>query len=165
MIIIKDSMVLIHLAKITLLETSCEHFKKVAIPKKIKDETTNTLHSDAKVIKDLIAKGKIEVIKVKDTSLIKKANEFNIQGGEAEAVALYWEINANLLATDDDNVRRKREVLQLNMIGTPALMLELYKKNKINKAKLYDSIKTMKIIGWFSNTVWDKILMEVDKNG
>lgn len=51
--------------------------------------------------------------------MIAKANAFNIQRGEAEAVALYWQEEADLLATDDDNVRRKKDALRIKTIGTP----------------------------------------------
>ncbi len=163
--IIKDSMVLIHLAKITLLETSCDYFGKVFIPDKVRDEVLKDGHYDAKIIEDLIAKNKIHVKGVKNQSLIRRANEFNIQKAEAEAVALYWELRADFIATDDDNVRKRREILRLNVIGTPAIMLKLFREKKINKIKLEESMKKLKEIGWFSNTIWDKIRLEVDKNG
>ena len=74
------------------------------------------------------------------------------------------EINADYLATDDDNVRKKKDMLKIAVIGTPAIILTLYKKKKISKEKLFESMKILKNVGWFSNTIWDKIMMEV-KNG
>ncbi len=155
-------MVMIHLAKITLLEKSCDYFKKVIIPKKVYEEITfnKEKYAEVKVIKELIEKDKIVIKQVKDLQLIKKANEFNILKGEAEAVALYWQEKADYLATDDDNVRKKREILNLKMIGTPVIIFKLYKEKMIEKEKFVESITKLRKIGWFSNAVIDKILME-----
>ncbi len=163
MIIVKDSMVLIHLAKITLLENSCDYFKKVFITEKIKEEIARGNYPDSKIIGMLITKNKIKIKSIKNNTLIRKANEFNIQGAEAEAIALYWELKADFIATDDDNVRKKRDVLNLNVIGTPVIILKLYKEKKITKVKLEEAIQKLRKIGWFSNTVWDKINMELSK--
>ncbi len=164
MILIKDSMVLIHLAKVSLLETSCDYFGKVIIPLGVQAEISFKEYPDTSLILSLIEKGKIETKEITRKELIRKANELNIYRGEAEAVALCWELQADALATDDNNVRKKKEILQITLIGTPALLLQLYKKKKITRLKLETSIKTLKTIGWFSNTIWDKILLEVEKN-
>jgi predicted nucleic acid-binding protein len=92
--------------------------------------------------------------------LLEKANEYNIQKGEAEAVALYWQENANHLATDDDNVRKKQTILNLTIIETPAIIMKLYKEQKITKEKYLNSTNELKKIGWFSNQVIDKMKME-----
>ena len=164
MLLVKDSMVLIHLAKASLLEISCDYFGKVIIPLKVKEEISSKEHLDTFIIESLIEKEKISVKEIIKKELIHKAHELNIYRGEAEAVALCWEIKADALATDDNNVRKKKEILQIQIIGTPAIILKLYKEKKINKIKMEASIKTLKSIGWFSSTIWDKILLEVEKN-
>lgn len=160
--IIKDSMVVIHLAKITLLEKSCDYFKKVVLPKKVYEEVMfcEEKHTEIKIVRELIEKKKISVKEVKDKKLLKKSNEFSIQEGEAEAVALYWQERADYLATDDDNVRKKSMVLDIKIIGTPVIILRLYKEKIIGKEKFVDSITKLKKIGWFSNAIIDKVLME-----
>jgi len=163
--IVKDSMVMIHLAKLSVLEKSCVFFENVAIPKLIFEEIKEGIKlgfEDAVLINNLIKDKKIDVLEVNDKILIRKANEFNIKRGEAEAVALYWENNAKLLATDDDNVRKKRNILDIKIIGTPAIILKLYKEKIINKNKIKQGITTLKEIGWFHNAVLDRIQMEVE---
>ena len=156
-------MVLIHLAKMDLLRKSCDYFTRVCIPEEVKDEVIKGGYAGAQNIKELIEEGKIDVKEV-NNNLIKKANQFNIQRGEAAAVALYWELKAGLLATDDDNVRKKRDMLKINIIGTPAIILQLYKEKKIKKNDVMEAVKKLKEIGWFANTIWDKIQLEVEKN-
>ena len=161
--IVKDSMVLIHLAKITLLEKSCDYFKDVIIPEMVYNETVamEEKHEESVLIKELCGKGKIKVKKIKDTILLNKANQYNIQRGEAEAVALYWQEKADFIATDDDNVRKKSVLLNLNLIGTPAIIFGMFKKKMIDKKKFVDSFSELKKIGWFSNAIIDRLLLEV----
>ena len=109
--IVKDAMVLIHLAKITLLEKSCEYFREVIMPLMVYDEIIKGKdkgYGDVIIIENLIKMNKIKINKIKDETLMQKAREFNIYRGEAEALALYWQENADILATDDDNVRKKK---------------------------------------------------------
>ena len=127
MIIVKDAMVLIHLAKLSILEKSCDYFKNIIIPNLVYEEINKYEdYPDANIINSLIKSKKISIKNIKNINLIKKANEFNIQYGEAEALALYWQENADLLATDDDNVRKKKELLNIKLIGTPVIILILY---------------------------------------
>lgn len=164
--IVKDSMVLIHLAKTTLLKKSCEFFEKVMIPKMVHDEVMvgqEKGYVEAKVIADLVNTNKIIVKQIKNAVQIKKAEEFNIKRGEAEAVALYWEEKADYLATDDDSVRKKSIMLDLQIIGTPAIIVKLYREKLIDKRKFEQSLIELKKIGWFSNALIDGIFVEVSK--
>ena len=162
MIVVKDATVIIHLAKLSILGKSCEYFKQVLIPERIYEEVNNREYAEVPIIIELIKNKKIIVKKVKDNNLIIKANQFNIQKGEAEVVALYWQEKADIIASDDDNVRKKREILNIDIIGTPAILLGLYKEKMINKEKTKQCISTLRKIGWFSNTILDKILMEIE---
>ncbi len=162
MLLVKDAMVLIHLAKTSLLEISCQYFGRVFVPPKVEKEVDKPNYVDAVVIRKLIREKKIEIKSIADKSLVRKAEQLGIYCGEAEAVALYWEQKADLLATDDDNVRKKKELIHVNLIGTPVIILELYKEKRIDKVKLREAVRKMKEIGWFQNTIWDKIMLEAE---
>ena len=164
--LVKDSMIIIHLAKITLLEKSCEYFRDVVISELVYKETVEAggkEYPEAIIIKELIEKRKIKVKRINNKMLLNKVNQFNIQRGEAESVAIYWQENADLLATDDDNVRKKKILLKLKTIGTPSIILKLYNEKMIDKQKFNESISKLREIGWFSNAVLDKVLMEGSK--
>lgn len=161
--IVKDTMVVIHLAKITLLEKSCALFKPVAIPEEVHREIIEGEkkgYEDVKVVQELIKAGKVSVKHVRDKELLKRAKEFNIQRGEAEAVALYWQEKAEYLASDDDNLRKRSILLHLNLIGTPAIILKLYQEKRIDRNKILESLRALRKIGWFSTAVIDRILSE-----
>ncbi len=162
MLIVKDAMVLIHLSKLTLLEKSCELFGKVLIPELVYEEAVQKGkkrgYEDAVLIEEIADDGLIEVRGVKERELIDRANDFNIQAGEAEAVALYWQEEAGFLATDDDNVREKRVILELDLISTPTIIWKLLEENEIGEDKFRESLDILREIGWFSNAVIDKVL-------
>lgn len=164
MLVVKDAMVLIHLAKLTLLETTCAYFGEVAIPTLVHEETVSIGrdhgYPDAEIIAETVDSGHIDVFDVSDESLVDRARRYNVQGGEAAAVALYWERDADLLASDDDNVRRKRTVLDLDLIGTPSILLELFDAAAIDAGKLRQALDELREIGWFSAAVLDKIELE-----
>ena len=165
--IVKDAMVLIHLAKMSILRKSCEYFKQVLIPTEVYEEIMkgkDSEHYDLKIIEEEIKVKRIAVEEVVNKDLIKKVNNFNVYGGEAEAVALYWEKDAEYLASDDNNIRKKKELFELNIIGTPAIVVALYRKGSIGEEKYLKSIDLLKKIGWFSSSVIDMMKMEV-KNG
>jgi len=161
---ILDAMVSIHLAKLSLLEKTCNQFKNIIIPKLVYEEIQKGKKkgfADTIIIYDLIDKKKIQIKKVKDKKLIDKAKQFNIQRGEAEVVALYWEEKRDLIFTDDDNVRKKKLLLDTNIVGTPTIILKLYKDKKINTTKYKQSVQELKKIGWFNNSIIDKLMLEV----
>ncbi len=167
MLVVKDAMVLIHLAKLSLLETCCDLFSGIIVPTEVKKEVVDRGREkgfpDAIIIDEIINKGKISVKEVQDRTLVDRANQFNIQGGEAEAVALYWELDADLLATDDDNVRKKKTILDLKVVGTLPIILKLFMADMIDKNKFERSLSELRKIGWFSSGVLDRIAAEADK--
>jgi len=164
--IVKDSMVVIHLAKITLLKKSCEYFKNVIIPEGVYNEILigkEKGYPDVAIIAEFIKTRKIIVKQVKDKAAVRNMGTFNLQGGEAEALALYWQEKADYLATDDDNVRKKNVLLEVKLIGTPAIILKLYKENLIGRDKFKEALIGLRKIGWFSTAIIDKVFMEGEK--
>lgn len=164
MMIVLDAMVLIHLAKLTLLESCCEMFETVLIPELVYEETVErgveAGYPDAVLIQEIVEKGLVEVKKVGDEELTRRAHKFNVQAGEAEALALYWQENAHLLASDDDNLRSKRVILDLTLMGTPVIILKLRNQNMITEEKFGSSLEHLREMGWFSNAVIDEVLQK-----
>ncbi len=161
--IVMETMVVIHLAKMSLLEKSCTYFGEVLIPQSVRDEVLvgkERGYADASLVDSLVSTKNLVVKRVRDRRLLQRAKELNIQRGEAEAAALYWQQQATYLASDDDSVRKKRVVLDLQLIGTPAIVLKLYQERVIDKQKLRDSLTELRTIGWLSSAVIDRILLE-----
>ncbi|MFQ6003834.1 MAG: hypothetical protein ACE5KJ_08815 [Candidatus Zixiibacteriota bacterium] len=162
--IIADSMVVIHFAKITLLETLSDCFE-VMVPKKVYEESVANQKKfpDAVIISELIEKGKIKVIKASKT-VVKEMERFGIMKGEAEAVAAFKEGKGELLASDDDVVSRNSAILDLKLVGTPALLVWLFEKRKVSKEKVIRSLTELKRLAWFESGLIDRIIAEVEKH-
>ncbi len=162
-------MVLINLAKITILEKSCDYFKNVIISPEVFDETVGMGKKkgfeDALIIESIIKNKKIQIKEIKNKKQIKMINQFNIYHGEAESLILYKQEKTDFLISDDSNLRKKKEIINANIIGSLSVILKLKKENKITKDKFTESIEKMRKIGWFSNAILDKVRMEGEKHG
>jgi predicted nucleic acid-binding protein len=155
MLVIKDSMVLIHLSKMSLLKTTCGFFGQVMKPPAVFKETVVTgrkkEYPDAIIIDELIKQKLIIIKKIKDSEKLRSIQKYGLGLGEAEAVVLYHQENADYLFTDDDVCREYRGILNINILGTPAIILLLFKNKKIDKTKAMESINILSQIGWFEN--------------
>lgn len=159
-----DAVALIHLAKLTILE-KVSALDYAVIPELVLAEVLQGKEKgfpDVPITLALIEKKSITVRKA-EASRVKRLAQFNVQGGEAEAVALYIQEKARWLITDDDNVRKKALILGVHVIGTPALIIHVYEKKLITKEKTLQCIRELQKIGWFSQAVMDRLREEVEQ--
>lgn len=166
MIVIKDSMILIHLAKMAILADSCRHFGNVLIPVKVYEEAVlkgqEKGHPDALVIERTIKEDLIKIKEVVDKKKVDNLRLFGLHLGEAEAVALYFQDGARYLATDDDTCRKNRILLGINIIGSPAIVISLFKKGRLTKRKTIDCISALETIGWFDINVIQEMRRQIE---
>jgi len=167
MLAVKDSMILIHLAKMHILNDSCKYFGKIIIPTKIYEETVvigkQKGHPDALIIEKAITSDLIKIKEVRNKKKVSDLKIFGLHLGEAEAVALYFQEQAHFLATDDDTCRRNRIILGINIIGSPAIVLALFRKGAIARRKVLDCVSTLETIGWFDSEVINEMRRQIDK--
>lgn len=167
MLVVKDSMILIHLAKMHILAESCQYFGNVLIPTKVYEETVLTGkkkgHPDALIIEQTISENLIKIKKVVDKKKIENLRLFGLHLGEAEAVALYFQEKAQFLATDDDTCRRNRILLAINIIGSPAIVLALFKSGIIARRNALDCVYALETIGWFDINVINEMKRQIER--
>lgn len=166
-LIIKDSMVLIHLAKMGILENSCDYFNEVVIPEAVFNETVvegkKSSHLDAAIIEQMIKLKKIKVKSIKNKNKIKEYLKYGLHYGEAEAIELYFQEDADILASDDDVIRKNRALLNINLIGTPAVLIILLRKKGITKRKAIDACEILESIGWFHEDLILELKNQIEK--
>ena len=88
---------------------------------------------------------------------------FGLHLGEAEAVALYFQEKAQFLATDDDTCRKNRIILGINIIGSPAIVLMLFRKALITRKKAMDCVLALESIGWFDTEVMQEMKRQIER--
>jgi predicted nucleic acid-binding protein len=169
MLIVEDSMILIHLAVGGVLKETCIMYGKVIIPNAVHNEVVEigkeARHADAFLVEKLESEKYIQVVGVHEKKLIGELEKYGLRGGELEVVALYFQEKADLIASNDDKVRRLRLILNLDLVSSPEIVFMLVKNGAISKSKAVECLLEFKKIGWFSNHVIDFIIMEVNSFG
>lgn len=167
MFIVKDSMILIHLATGGVLKEACSMFGQVVIPNAVHHEVVERgiekQYPDAVVVQNLEQEGYIQVIKVTNEKLKEELAKYGLHYGELESVALYLERNADLIASNDDKVRKLRFILNLNLVTSPEIIYLLASTKTVSKKRATDCLRLIKKTGWFSSNVIDQAIMEVEK--
>ena len=168
MIVVKDSMILIHLAKMQILTDSCQYFGNVLIPTKVYEESVikgqKKGHPDALIIEQTIQSNLIRIKGIVNNEKIVNLRLFGLHLGEAEAVALYFQEKAQFLATDDDTCRKNRIILGINIIGSPAIVLMLFRKALITRKKAIDCVLALETIGWFDTEIMHEMKRQIDRS-
>lgn len=164
MIVIEDSMVLIFLSKLELIKETKGMFGNVIISKEVEKETAldPKQYSDAIRIRQSIEKGLVEVREVKNIGKVKETmKNFGLGRGEAETIQLYFQEKADLLLCDEKKARKVAGILNINLLGTPELIIQLYKRTFIDKEKATESILKLEKIGWFKSSIIFEALKEI----
>ena len=125
MIVVSNTSPLIYLSKIKKLDLLLQLYKKVHIPPKVLEE---------------LLKEKDEVAYFKafaSSFIVEKADEkmpdFQLHGGETEAINLALNKKADIILLDDHKARNAAKALGLNVKGTLGLLLTFLEKKLIGK--------------------------------
>ncbi len=160
-------MILIHLSKMQILTDSCRHFGNVLIPTKVYEETVingkKKDYPDAFIIEQAITNELIKIREVEDKKNVDNLRIFGLHLGEAEAVALYFQERAQFLATDDDTCRRNRVILGIRIIGSPAIVIMLFRNTLITRSKALDCVSSLETIGWFDVEVLHEMKRQIEQ--
>src|SRR3989338_1566945 len=146
LIIVSDSSSLILLEKICLLKILTETELNFIIPLEVKKESVDRgkekNYADAFKLENKINKGVINVKEVKNRSIVNKLMEdFNINKGESEAIALFLQKKSDLLATDDRLAINACNALGVPSSGTLAFVLKSFDKKLISKKEALNMIE------------------------
>ncbi|MCD6472784.1 DUF3368 domain-containing protein [Candidatus Aerophobetes bacterium] len=130
MTVVSDSTTLISLAKIDQFELLRDLFTEIIIPASVYEEVVNK------------GKGRQGQQQVKNSSWIRLKpvkNRLAVQAlktvlgeGEAEAIVLAKEENADIIILDDGKARKEAKRMGLKIMGTVGILLESCKKGKLH---------------------------------
>ena len=153
--IVLDSSTMILVAKIDMLEIFISNVhSRVLIPERVKSEVYSGKREDTLLITKLIEDKKIHVLRVKNSKLIRKLMEdFDIEAGEAEALALAVQENAAVIATDDRNAIRACKILKKEFTTAIAVLIRALEKRLIDKDEALIKLQKLESIARYSRLI------------
>ena len=134
-IVIFNSSPLINLSKIKSLDLIEKIYEQVIIPEAVNEEVVISGKSKENVEKivKLIEKEILEVVKVKNRSLVKSF-QMNLDYGESEVLALAIDMDASLIIIDEKEARQVAEIYNLNKTGFIGILIKAEKLGLIDSA-------------------------------
>ena len=131
MLIVSDASPIIALAVCNKLDLLDKLFDRICIPMAVYEELAIP---DKPKAGDIIAWSRDKVIHVKNPSVIT-ALSMNLDAGESEALALYWETEADFLLIDEKRGRIIALRNGIKTIGTAGILLLSKQKGFITSIK------------------------------
>jgi uncharacterized protein len=120
-IVVSDSSPLISLASVGRLDLLEALYGRVLIPQAVRDEVSGDL--DRRGAREVLAAEWIEVRAASDTIDLYLARTI-VDEGEAEAIGLAIELDAELLIVDERSARALAETMGLRVTGVVGVLLE-----------------------------------------
>lgn len=153
--VVFDASTLTLLARIDILDLFISNFHyRVLIPEKVRLEACSGKREETPLIVKLIEEKRIEVLKAKNKTLIRKLIEdFNIDEGEAEALTLALQGKGSIIATDDKNAIRACKVLRLEFITAIAILIRIFEKGIMQRDEAVIKLQKLQSIGRYSRVI------------
>ena len=123
-ILIADTSPLISLIVTNKLPLLFKLYNEIYLPKAVWDELNN--HIEISIFKDEMS-SLSPLVKEVEVNMVFSA----IDKGEIEAITLYQMMNADLLLIDDKKAREVAESININCIGTLAILIKAKRVNLI----------------------------------
>lgn len=157
-VIVSNSTLLIHLAKIGQFQLLHDFYGQIFIPQAVYNEcvTGGKAYEDANLIEQAEW---LQVVEAKDKNLVVLLNA-ELDRGEAEAIALALQQQSDLLLLDDAEGREKAHLYGLKYTGTIGILLKAKRTNKLQS--LREALNKLQETGfWLDRRLYQKLLQEV----
>lgn len=157
MVVVSNSSPIIHLVKINKLYLLERMYGQIFVPNQVYLECTETrqYHEEVKFIS---AASWIDIVQIKDIKLFKLLYS-EIDAGEAEALVLAFENNADLVLLDDMEARSMARRLEFTVTGTLGVLLKAKKQGIITSLK--EDISKLESTGfWISSDLKARFLAQ-----
>lgn len=164
--IIIDACSAILLAKASVFEKVLDSYN-VIMPQEVYDEVIKgkeKLFADALLVERLKKENKIKVVKVNQKLKNKIRKDFNMGDGESSVLSSALEGNL-IVFTDNRQGRKAAATNSIPLIGSPEIMVSLYKKKIIDYDKIINALKIIDEQGWFENYILEKIREDLKNVG
>lgn len=154
-VVISDASTLILVQKIFLLDRLAKNFSFM-IPQEVFNETVikgkKAKSEDAYSIENKINKNLIKVKEIKDKKRLNQiVNEFGLAKGEAEAIVLFLQENADFLATDDHKAINICKIYKISFITALTFVIAAFDARLIIKNEAKKMINDLSRYGRYKN--------------
>lgn len=131
MLVVSNSSAILNLAIISELEQLKEQYGQIRIAKAVLDELR--VEEDlpgCRAIKEAIKSGWLKVESVRDRKLVQVLKR-DLDGGEAEAIALALELKADLILLDERDARKEAKASGLDVTGVLGVLLRARRTGRL----------------------------------
>lgn len=138
MIVVSNASPLINISRLKLFHHLPAVYEKLVIPEAVFKEVVQKGKGRTGAIEvlDGVKSGFIEMKRVSNALAVSALSEF-FGAGEAEAIILASEISADAVLLDDNKARAIAQSMNLNVIGTIGILLDLKGKRIIPEVRPY----------------------------
>ena len=160
--LVLDSSAIIVLAEINMANIMEALGMEIIVPQAVYEEVVVKGRSKpgSEELRDLIHRGKVRVLKPRNTALVEALND-PLGIGESEAIALAVEFDCTVIL-DDRIARLKAKSMGLAVKGTIGLLRLAYDRGIIDKNKLVQTLRELKEYGFrVSDRIIDEILKKL----
>ncbi len=149
-----DASTLILLAKIELIGKLAKETDIVITETVEREATIKKDTFDSKLIRSLIDEGSISVELVEKNSIIEDLmRDFNMDKGEASALALYQEREGELLATDDGQLIKAAKVLGIPFASSVVFLIRANHKGLLEEDMALEKLRKLEKYGWYKERI------------
>ncbi len=154
--IVSNTTPLISLLKLARLDILKDLYGEISIPTAVYNEIEAGKHKS--YYKDLSKVSWIKIIQIKDEQAVKYF--LDLDSGEAEAIVLATEINADLIILDEKLGRFHAKHADLTITGTIGVLIKAKKQGLIKELKPLLNELTNKDV-WLSEKLINEILTQI----
>lgn len=152
--IVFDTSTLILLAKLELLDIFLGDYKgQVLIPNEVEKEATAKKTYDGLLIGKRVVEKQIAVVKAQEGIAEKLMRDFNLNMGEAEAIAVAKEKNGALLATDDKNAIKACKLLNISFATAITFIVRAHEKSLLSQTDALAKLAKLAKFGRYEETI------------
>lgn len=140
--VVSNTSPILNLAIVDRLSLLREQFNEVWIPQAVVDElrTAEDLPGSP-AVRNALSQGWLTVREVSDQTLVQTLRQ-ELDGGEAEAIALAMEVNADWILLDEREGRRVAKTLGLRVTGVLGILARAYREGGLpSLSKAVDTLR------------------------
>lgn len=123
------------------------------VPLQVLDEVASAplvlRYADAALVAGLVEEGSLRAVEV----VSRRSLPLALGGGEAAAVRLFLQADADLLLSDDGRAIRTCRIMRVPFTTSPRVVVDLYRQGVIRLRKARTALETLSVAGRYARDV------------